>query len=77
VVAEIPESNTSRSALDFWESGREQQAKALRILERTGARAVIADPQGSVAVPIPPNVPPPWKKIDGTDAYVYFFQSIP
>ena len=55
VVAEIPAHITThqtRPALDFWESGTEQQQKALSILERTGASAVVAgsqlSPEGSV-----------------------------
>jgi hypothetical protein len=75
VVAEIPADITrlTQPSIDYWQSGQEQQAKALIILERTGARAVIADPQGLVATPMASVVPEPWKKIDGTGAYVYFF----
>jgi hypothetical protein len=75
VVAEIPAdiSRPTQPSIDFWQSRQEQQVKALMLLERTGARAVIADPQGLVATPLASVVPEPWKKIDGTDAYVYFF----
>ncbi|AEU35818.1 hypothetical protein [Granulicella mallensis] len=79
VVAEIP-ANIRRyqvhPALDYWESGPEQQKKALGILEQTGAEAVIADPQSDVIQGFEPSiVPAPWRKIDGTDAYVYFFHA--
>ena len=72
IVAEILESNVSRSAFDFWESGAEIQQRALGILERTGAKAVIADS----ALATPSRVPPPWKEIGGSSAYVYFFPHI-
>jgi hypothetical protein len=80
VVAEIPAHITThqtRPALDFWESGTEQQQKALSILERTGARAVVAGSQLSLEGSVPSVVTAPWKKIDGTDAYVYFFHANP
>jgi hypothetical protein len=76
LVAEIPAGITSRPghpALDFWESRAEQQQRALQILQRTGARAVIAGSQVSLAASVPSIVPPPWKKIGETGAYVYFF----
>jgi hypothetical protein len=77
VIAEIPAGNGSHlSALDFWESGPEIQQKALAILEGTGAKAVIAgSPQDSLAASAPSVVPPRWRKIDGTCAYVYFFHA--
>jgi hypothetical protein len=80
VVAEIPAHITSdqtRPALDFWESGTEQQQKALSILEQTGADAVVAGSQLSLEGSVPSVVPAPWKKIDGTDACVYFFHANP
>jgi len=79
VVAEIPHSigYQVNPAIDFWASGAEQQAKVLEILKRTGARAVIADPQGLNPGLEPSVAPPLWKKIDGIDTYVYFFQSNP
>jgi hypothetical protein len=80
VVAEIPAAfwvPEAHPAIDFWESGLDQQARALGILERTGVKAVIAYPQGDNTVPMPSIVPPPWKKIDGTGAYVYFFHTSP
>jgi hypothetical protein len=80
LVAEIPSGIVSRPghpALDFWESRLEQQQKALGILERTGAKAVIAGSQWSIAGSVPSIVPAPWKKIDGTGAYVYFFHANP
>lgn len=74
VVAEV------HPLIDFFALGEEQQAKALGILERTGAKAVIADPQqdhryvrGQIQFldfPLPSMIPPPWQKIDGTNAYV-------
>jgi hypothetical protein len=76
LVAEIPSRNVSGSgysAFDFWESGPDVQQKALGILERTGAKAVIAGWQNSLADAVPSVVPAPWKRIDGTDAYIYFF----
>jgi len=76
LVAEIPAGISSRPghpAIDFWESGAEQQKRALGILERTGARAVIAGSQDSVAAAVPSVMPPQWKKIGGTGAYIYFF----
>jgi hypothetical protein len=80
LVAEIP-ANTRwyqvHPALAFWESGPEPQEKSLRILAQTGAEAVIADPQGVVAGSEPSLVTAPWKKISGTDAYVYFFHANP
>ena len=80
VVAEIP-ANTGlfqvHPAHDFWESGPEQQEHSLGILAKTGAEAVIAFPQGLVEGSEPSIVPAPWKKIDGTDAYVYFFRANP
>jgi len=75
VVAEIPAHITShqtRPALDFWESGLEQQQKALSILQQTGAKAAIAGSQLSLEGSVPSLLPPDWKKIAGTDAYVYF-----
>jgi hypothetical protein len=68
--------------MDFWESGPELQQEALAILERTGARAVIAGAmqhsvESSLRGGVPLVVPPPWKKIDGTGAYVYFFPARP
>ena len=80
VVAEIPAHITSHQthpALDFWESGAERQEKALGILERTGANAVVAGSQLSLEGSVPSIVPAPWKKIHGTDAYVYFFHAQP
>lgn len=79
VVAEVPYSigHQINPAFDFWASGPEQQAKVLEILKRTGARAVIADPQGLNPGLEPSVAPPPWKKIDGIDTYVCFFQSNP
>ena len=80
VVAEIPAHITSTQAhpaLDFWESGPEKQQEALRILEQTGADAVIAGSQLSLEGSVPPWVKPPWKKIAGTDAFVYFFHPVP
>ena len=76
VVAEIPaniRSNRDHPAFDFWTSGLEQQQKALRRLERTGVKAVIADPQNADAGSPPSVVPAPWKKIDETGAYICFF----
>lgn len=75
VVAEIPARitmNQAHPALDFWESGSEQQQKALKILEGTGAKAVIAGSQISPLGSVPSFIPPGWKKIQGTWAYVYF-----
>jgi hypothetical protein len=80
LIAEIPAGISSRPghpAMDFWESGSEQQQKALAILEKTGAKAVIAGSQQSITASVPSIVPPPWKKIDGTGAYVYFFPATP
>jgi len=80
VVAEIPAHITltqAEPALDFWESGPEQQQKALRILEQTGADAVVAGSQLSLEGSVPHWVKPPWKKIAGTDAFVYFFHPVP
>jgi hypothetical protein len=80
VVAEIPANirrHPTHPSIDFWQSGEEQQAKALAILEKTGAKAVIADPQGSATTPMASIIPAPWKRIDGTDAYVYFFHANP
>jgi hypothetical protein len=76
LVAEIPAYITSRPghpSLDFWESRTEQQRMALEILQRTGARAVIAGSQDSLAASVPSTVPPPWEKIGRTGAYIYFF----
>jgi hypothetical protein len=81
IVAEIPAnywSPEAHPARDFWESGSEQQQKALNILERAGADVVIAAGAPlSTAGSVPSTIMPPWKKIDGTDAYVYFFHTIP
>ena len=80
VVAEIPYSFWSpavRPVLDFWESGPEQQQKALGILEQTGAKAVIAGSPVRTQGAVPSNVSPQWRKIDGTWAYVYFFRGNP
>jgi len=57
-------------ALDFWTSGPELKATALRMLAQAGAKAVIADPQGLSRGLEPSVAPPPWKKIDGIDTYV-------
>ena len=76
IIAEIPASSASRPghpALEFWESGSEVQQKALGILERTGARAVIAGANPSAEGSVPSIVPAPWKSIDGTPGYIYFF----
>jgi hypothetical protein len=78
VVAEIPArvfSNETHPALDFWEAGHETQRNSLMILEQTGAKAVVAGSQFSLLGAVPSAVPAPWKKIDGTDAYVYFFRN--
>jgi hypothetical protein len=80
IVAEVPARITSHQsypALDFWESGREQQQKALAIIEQTGAKAVIAGSQMSALGSAPSVLPQSWKKIDGTDACVYFFSDQP
>lgn len=80
IVAEIPANlwaPQSHPALDFWESGPEQQQKALRLLEQTGASAVIAGSQDSMPGSGPSSVSPPWEKIDGTWAAVYFFHENP
>ena len=85
LIAEIPASIPRlpvHPAMDFWESGPELQQEALAILERTGARAVIAGAmqhsvESSLRGGVPLVVPPPWKKIDGTGAYVYFFPARP
>lgn len=66
-------SRLSHPALDFWESPTEQQQRALEILERTRARAVIAGSQDALAASVPSILPPQWKKIGDTGAYVYFF----
>jgi hypothetical protein len=76
IVAEIPAGSASRPghpALDFWESGSDLQQKALNILEETGARAVIAGANPSAEGSVPSMVPAPWKRIDGTPGYIYFF----
>ena len=76
LVIEIPGGFASRPghpATDFWESGQEQQKKVLAMIQRTGVKAIIADPQNSPVGSIPSTVPALWKKIDGTDAYVYLF----
>ena len=80
LVAEIPAGIASRPghpAMDFWESRPEQQQRALGILGQTGAKAVIAGSQHSIEGSVPSIVPAPWKKIDGTGAYVYFFPANP
>lgn len=77
VIAEIPAGNGGHlSALDFWESGPEVQQRALGILERTGAKAVIAgSPEDFLGAEAPSILPPPWKRIDGTGSYIYFFHA--
>ena len=80
LVAEIPArsaSGPSHPALDLWESAPEQQQNALKILEGTGAKALVAGSQQSIFGAAPSIVPPPWKRIGGTDAYVYFFFRTP
>jgi hypothetical protein len=80
LVAEIPAgiaSGPGHPAMDFWESGPEQQQRALGILGQTGAKAVIAGSPYSIEGSVPSIVPAPWKKIDGTGAYVYFFPANP
>ena len=72
VVAEIPAGSASRSehpALDFLQSGSEVRQKALKILEQTGARAVIL----TIGDSAPSIMPAPWRRIDGTADYIYFF----
>jgi hypothetical protein len=49
----------------------------LGILGQTGAKAVIAGSQHSIEGSVPSIVPAPWKNIDGTGAYVYFFPARP
>jgi hypothetical protein len=76
LVSEIPAyifSRPSHPALDFWESPTEQQQRALEILRQTGAIAVIAGSQDALATTTPSILPPQWKKIGDTGAYVYFF----
>jgi hypothetical protein len=76
IVAEIPAGSASRPshpALDFWQSEPELQQKALKILEGTGAKAVIAGANPSIVASVPSLVPGPWKRVDGTHAFVYFF----
>jgi hypothetical protein len=80
IVAEIPAGSASRPghpALDFWESSVEKQQRVLRILEQTGASAVVTGSQLSFEGSVPSIVPSPWKRIDGTYAYVYFFHASP
>lgn len=62
---------------DFWMSGQEQQQKALQIFEGTGVTAVVAGSQTSLMGSVPSVVPSPWRNIDGTCAYVYFFHPNP
>ena len=78
VVVEIPANIRSYRAhpmLDYWASGLEQQQRVLKIIENTGVKAIIADPQRAES--IPSVVPGEWKKIDETGAYVYFFPTSP
>ena len=78
VVSEIPAASASHRghpALDFWQSDLEAQQKALTILQRTGAKAVVAGWQQSIEGSAPSVVPPPWERIDGTNAYVHFFST--
>jgi len=80
VVSEIPAGYwppEAHPSLDFWESGPERQQRSLRILEQTGAKAVVAGSQTSMPGMVPSVVPSSWKKIDGTWAYVYFFHANP
>jgi hypothetical protein len=76
IIAEIPAGSASRpglSAMDFWESGPELQKRALEILQGTGAKAVIAGANPSLAESVPSRVPVGWKRIEATRAYVYVF----
>jgi hypothetical protein len=80
IVAEVPASSASRPthpALDFWESGPELQQKVLRILEGTGARAVIAGANPSIVDAVPSSVSGSWRRIGGTRVYIYFFPEKP
>jgi hypothetical protein len=78
IIAEIPAgTRAGLPALDFWESGPELQQRALRIIEQTGAVAVVAGESRSVLDSVPSVVPAPWKKIDGTNTYIYFFHASP
>lgn len=76
IIAEIPAGSASRPslpAMDFWESGSESQKRALGILQRTGAKAVIGGANPSFADAVPSRIPAGWKRIEATRAYVYFF----
>ena len=80
IVSEVPASSASRPthpALDFWESGPEVQQKVLKILEGTGARAVIAGANASIVDAVPSTVSGPWRRVDGTRLYIYFFPEKP
>ena len=76
IIAEIPASSASRPgtpAIDFWESAPDNQQKALEILEQTGAKVVIAGANPSIVDAVPTTIPSPWKRVDGTRAYIYAF----
>ena len=66
VIAEIPAGISIASGpsctglLGIW---REQQQRALAILEKTGAKAVIAGSQQSITASVPTIVPSPWQKV--------------
>jgi hypothetical protein len=78
IIAEIPADSASRPglpAMDFWESGPESQKRALGILQRTGAKAVIAGAISSLDDGVPSRVPVGWKRIENTRAYILFFHA--
>jgi hypothetical protein len=74
IVAEIPAATPAGlTALEFWESGPELQQRGLKILERTGAMAVIAGANPSIVDAVPLRMTAQWRRIDGTRVYIYFF----
>jgi len=80
IIAEIPVISASRPghpALDFWEAGPELQQKSLAILEKTGAKAVIAGTPRFIEGTVPARISAPWKRIDGTGDYLYVFPTSP
>lgn len=78
IIAEIPAASASRPELparDFWESNPDLQQEALRILARTGAKAVIAGANTSILDAPPVQLPSQWRKVGETRAYVRFFSN--
>ena len=72
IVAEITSGanfNPKGDVDKFWHSDPDVQRRVMEVFGNTGAKAIVADqlPKGL-------SVPPGWKRVGETDAYVYFLR---